>query len=137
MIHDKKQIIRSMKSYEEGGSMEACGPGDGGRGRSRGKGCKKVTKYGRRGIPEGVKKAVGAIATGVAGALVYKNRDAIKEKMGMKKGGTVKKMQMGGMAASMDPTCGTGRPCHKSNKKANNSRLKSAGVSRSNRRRMS
>ena len=96
-----------------------------------------MNSFVRRSIPEGVKKAVGAIATGVVGALAYKNRDAIKEKMGMKKGGTVKKMQMGGMTASADPTCGPGRPCHKSNKKANNSRLKSAGVSRSNRRRMS
>jgi hypothetical protein len=91
-MHDKNpknQMVRSMKSYAEGGSTEGCGPGDGGR--SRGKGCKKVTKYGRRGIPEGVKKAVGAVATGVAGALVYKNRDAIKEKMGMKTGGSIKR----------------------------------------------
>ena len=185
--------------------MEEYVAADGKKRRRRKKGgCGKVTKIGRRSVPEGVKKALGAIATGVAGALVYKNRDAIKEKMGMKKGGTVKKMQdggitrkaaerktakgkgfisqpmggkptttkdvyvpftragrkdakekgrvsskdmkasrpvksyqMGGMTASMDPTCGPGRPCHKSNKKANNSRLKSAGVSRSVRKRMS
>jgi hypothetical protein len=86
-----------MKSYQEGGAsddscMEEYIDNDGKRRRRRRKsGCKKVTKYGQRSIPEGVKKAVGALATGVAGALVYKNRDAIKEKLGMKKGGTVKR----------------------------------------------
>jgi hypothetical protein len=29
MIHSKNQIIRSMKSYEVGGSTETCGPGPG------------------------------------------------------------------------------------------------------------
>jgi hypothetical protein len=86
-----------MRSYQEGGSsddscMEEYMGADGKRRKRRRKsGCGKVTKYGKRSIPEGVKKAVGAVATGVAGALVYKNRDAIKEKLGMKKGGTVKK----------------------------------------------
>ena len=59
--------------------------------RRRKGGCNSSQKFGKRSIPEGVKKAVGALATGVAGALVYKNRDAIKEKLGMKKGGTVKR----------------------------------------------
>ena len=85
-----------MKSYQEGGAsddscMEEYMGADGKRRRRRKSGCGKVTKYGKRSIPEGVKKAVGAVATGVAGALVYKNRDAIKEKLGMKKGGSVKK----------------------------------------------
>jgi hypothetical protein len=96
MIHSKNQMIRSMKSYEAGGAsddscMEEYTGADGKRRRRRKSGCGKVTKYGKRSIPEGVKKAVGALATGVAGALVYKNRDAIKEKLGMKKGGSVKK----------------------------------------------
>jgi hypothetical protein len=96
MIHSKNQMIRSMKSYEAGGAsddscMEEYTGADGKRRRRRKSGCGKVTKYGKRSIPEGVKKAVGALATGVAGALVYKNRDAIKEKLGMKKGGTVKR----------------------------------------------
>ena len=97
MKDSKNQIIRSMNSYETGGStddacMEEYVAADGKKRRRRKKGgCGKVTKYGRRSVPEGVKKALGAIATGVAGALVYKNRDAIKEKMGMKKGGTVKR----------------------------------------------
>ena len=85
-----------MKSYEAGGAsddscMEEYTGADGKRRRRRKSGCGKVTKYGKRSIPEGVKKAAGALATGVAGALVYKNRDAIKEKLGMKKGGTVKR----------------------------------------------
>ena len=96
MIDSKNQIIRSMRSYQEGGSsddscMEEYMGADGKRRRRRKSGCGKVTKYGKRSLPEGVKKAVGAVATGVAGALVYKNRDAIKEKLGMKKGGPVKK----------------------------------------------
>jgi hypothetical protein len=96
MIDSKNQMIRSMKSYEAGGAsddscMEEYTGADGKRRRRRKSGCGKVTKYGKRSIPDGVKKAVGAVATGVAGALVYKNRDAIKEKLGMKKGGTVKR----------------------------------------------
>jgi hypothetical protein len=96
MIHSKNQMIRSMRSYQEGGAsddscMEEYTDRDGKKRRRRKSGCKKVTKYGKRSIPEGVKKAVGAVATGVAGALVYKNREAIKEKLGMKKGGSVKK----------------------------------------------
>jgi hypothetical protein len=97
MIDSKNQMIRSMKSYETGGAsddscMEEYTAADGKRRKRRKSGCGKVTKYGKRSIPDGVKKAVGAVATGVAGALVYKNRDAIKEKLGMKKGGSVKKM---------------------------------------------
>lgn len=95
-MHSKNQIIRSMKSYQEGGAsddscMEEYMGADGKRRRRRKSGCGKVTKYGKRSIPEGVKKAIGAAATGVAGALVYKNRDAIKEKLGMKKGGAIKR----------------------------------------------
>jgi hypothetical protein len=96
MIDSKNQMIRSMKSYQTGGAsddscMEEYIGADGKRRRRRKSGCGKVTKYGKRSIPEGVKKAAGALATGVAGALVYKNRDAIKEKLGMKKGGSVKR----------------------------------------------
>lgn len=96
MIDDKNQIIRSMRSYETGGSTDdSCMETvmvDGKRKRRRKKGgCHSSQKFGQRSIPEGVKKVVGAVATGVAGALVYKNRDAIKEKIGMKKGGVIKK----------------------------------------------
>jgi hypothetical protein len=96
MIDDKNQIIRSMRSYETGGStddscMETVMVNGKPKRRRRKGGCNSAQKFGKRSIPEGVKKAVGAVATGVAGALVYKNRDAIKEKLGMKKGGVVKK----------------------------------------------
>jgi hypothetical protein len=106
MKDDKNQIIRSMKSYEVGGAtddmcMETVMVDGKPKRRRRKSGCGKVTKYGQRSIPEGVKKALGTVAMGVAGALAYKNRDAIKEKLGMKKGGTVKrKMQSGGTASS-------------------------------------
>jgi hypothetical protein len=96
MKDSKNQMIRSMKSYQTGGAsddscMEEYMGADGKRRRRRKSGCGKVTKYGKRSIPEGVKKVVGAVATGVAGALAYKNRDVIKEKLGMKKGGSVKR----------------------------------------------
>ena len=69
----------------------------------------------------------------------------------MKKGGakpmirSMKSFEMGGTTNSMgagvmstDSMCGLGDGgCHKSRRRANNQRLKSAGVSRSNRRRMS
>ena len=48
-------------------------------------------------------------------------------------GGTTGMMLNNTMSEEM---CGPGRPCHKSRKRANNQRLRSAGVSRSNRRRM-
>jgi hypothetical protein len=51
-------------------------------------------------VPVG--KVLGAIGAGVAGALAIKNKDKIKETLGMKTGGSIKKiskMQMGG-----DPT---------------------------------
>jgi len=51
-------------------------------------------------VPVG--KVVGAIGAGVLGGLAIKNKDKIKEKLGMKTGGSIKKiskMQMGG-----DPT---------------------------------
>lgn len=96
MIDDKNQIIRSMRSYETGGStddscMETVMVDGKPKRRRRKGGCNSSQKFGKRSVPEGVKKALGAVATGVAGALVYKNRDAIKEKLGMKKGGVVKK----------------------------------------------
>ena len=96
MIDDKNQIIRSMRSYETGGStddscMETVMVDGKPKRRRRKGGCNSSQKFGKRSIPEGVKKAVGAVATGIAGALVYKNRDAIKEKLGMKKGGSVKR----------------------------------------------
>ena len=96
MIDDKNQIIRSMRSYATGGSTDdSCMETvmvDGKPKRRRKKGgCNSAQKFGKRSVSEGVKKALGAVATGIAGALVYKNRDAIKEKLGMKKGGVVKK----------------------------------------------
>jgi len=68
-------------------------------------GCGKVTKYGRRSIPEGVKKVVGAVATGTAAVLANKKFglvDKAKEAMGLKKGGAVKKkMAKGGSTFGM------------------------------------
>jgi len=65
------------------------------------------------------------------------------------KGGSAGKNQLVRMAKSYDlggftsnpvnmteETCGPGKPCHKSNKRANNQRLRDAGVSRRTRKRM-
>lgn len=62
-------------------------------------GCKQT--FGRRSIPEGVKKAAKVIGVVGGGALAYaKNafgvKDKVKELMGQKKGGAVKKMSKGG-----------------------------------------
>lgn len=95
MIHDKKQIIRSMKSYSEGGSSKGCGPGDGG--------CKssKATRVNNRrkawnNFKEGVDKVKGPIiGAGLATAALIANKRGLfgkeaKEALGMKKGGSVK-----------------------------------------------
>ncbi len=101
MIDSKNQMIRSMKSYETGGAsddscMEEYIAADGKKRKRRKSGCGKVTKYGKRSIPEPVKnvlKGVGATALGVG---AYVKREAIKtfakDKLGIqKKGGAVKR----------------------------------------------
>jgi hypothetical protein len=106
MKDSKNQIIRSMKSYAVGGSsddscmeeyMDASGMK---KKRKKRGGCKQT--FGRRSIPEGVKKAAKVIGVVGGGALAYaKNafgvKDKVKELMGQKKGGAVK-MQKGGVA---------------------------------------
>jgi hypothetical protein len=100
MMHSKNQMIRSMKSYETGGAsddscMEEYTAADGKKRRRRKSGCGKVTKYGKRSIPEGVKKVAKGIGTAALGVGAYVKREAIKafakDKLGMKKGGTVKR----------------------------------------------
>jgi len=99
MIHSKNQIIRSMKSYETGGAsddscMEEYTAADGKKRRRRKSGCGKVTKYGKRGIPDAVKK-VGAAAIAGGAAMIANKKfglvDKAKQALGMKKGGTVKR----------------------------------------------
>lgn len=100
MIDDKNQIIRSMRSYATGGSTDdSCMETvmvDGKPKRRRKKGgCNSSQKFGKRSIPQGVKKAVGALATGAA-AVIANNKfglvDKAKTAMGMKKGGTVNRI---------------------------------------------
>jgi hypothetical protein len=96
MIHDKNQIIRSMKSYSEGGSSKGCAPGDGGC-----KSSKAARKNRRREVwhnfKEGVDKVKGPIiGAGLATAALIANKKGLfgkeaKEALGMKKGGSVKK----------------------------------------------
>ena len=88
----KTQKYRKF-SFETGGMIgESCGPGDGGNGRSSGKGCRKKTKFGRRSIPPWVKKTVTGEVAG--GAALYANSKGLfgkeaKEALGMRYGGTV------------------------------------------------
>jgi hypothetical protein len=102
MMDNKNQMIRSMRSYQEGGAsddscMEEYTDFDGKRKRRRRKGgCGRVTKSGQRSIPEGVKKVVKGVATSAALGAAYVKREAIKafakDKLGIqKKGGAVKR----------------------------------------------
>jgi hypothetical protein len=84
-----------MKSYEEDGSSESCGPGDGGC-----KSSKATRKNNRRkawnNFKEGVDKVKGPIiGAGLATAALIANKRGLfgkeaKEALGMKKGGSVK-----------------------------------------------
>ena len=87
MIHSPKQIIRSMKSYEVGGSTETCGPDPG---------CKqsKASKKNKRQKTwRNFKKGAGKVAkiivpTLAAGAGVYYGSKFLKEQ---RNGGPVKR----------------------------------------------
>jgi hypothetical protein len=94
MKDSKNQIIRSMKSYETGGStddscMEEYTDFDGRRKKRRKKGgCKKT--YGKRSIPDGAKKALKVAGAVGAGVLGWVNKDKIKKALGIEKvGGSV------------------------------------------------
>ena len=86
--------IKSVKKYEAGGAKtEQCDPIRG-CGHSRAQRANKRRAAASK-IPVG--KVLGAIGAGVAGAFAFKNKDKIKEKLGMEKnGGSVKKMKSGG-----------------------------------------
>ena len=85
--------IKTVKKMAGGGASESmCPPG--------GCGHKRAQRVNRRRsaaskIPVG--KVLGAIGAGIAGAFAIKNKDKIKEKLGIEKnGGSVKKMKAGG-----------------------------------------
>jgi|Laugrespbdmm15dd_1035085.scaffolds.fasta_scaffold70672_2 hypothetical protein len=82
MIHDKNQIIRSMKSYEEGGSSIDCLPGKGcGHGKAQRKNKRQATM---RNIKQGAGKAIGAVlGLGALGAGAYGAKRLLdKQKVG-------------------------------------------------------
>jgi hypothetical protein len=106
MIDDKNQIIRSMRSYEVGGStddscMEEYMDASGKKRRRRKSKCGKTKTFRVRSTGDKVK--LGAKVAGVAGAVIggiaankkYGLIDKLKEKLNLKKGGQIKK-QMGG-----------------------------------------
>lgn len=71
-----KPMIRSMKSYAEGGSTDTmCGPGD------RGKGCRRKSKSRSKGMSEETKGGVlGTIGAAIAGGLGYGAYKKLKAK---------------------------------------------------------
>jgi hypothetical protein len=84
MIDSKNQMIRSMRSYQEGGSKQ-CGPDE--------PNCKKT--YGKRSVPSAVKKVGAALVTGTAALVANKKFglvDKAKKALGIqKKGGAIKR----------------------------------------------
>jgi len=103
MIHSKNQMIRSMKSYEEGGAsddacMEEYTAEDGKRKRRRKKNCnagktKRVFSAGE--IGKGVAKVAAGAGLLIGGAAANKKYGLIgkiKEKLGLKNGGAIKKV---------------------------------------------
>jgi hypothetical protein len=87
MIDSKNQIIRSMRSYEEGGSSIECLPGKGcGHGRAQRKNKRQATM---RNIKQGAGKAIGAVlGLGALGAGAYGAKRLLDKQ---KNGGLVKK----------------------------------------------
>lgn len=146
MIHSKNQMIRSMKSYQMGGSSDdSCMEivmVDGKPKKRKKQKCnagKTKRVFSGKEIAKGTAKVLGTAAALTGAYLADKKYglvDKAKEALGLKKGGAVKripKKQMGGMTEGM---CGPGDGCHKSSKKANRKRLSAAGVSRKTQRRM-
>ena len=106
MIDDKNQIIRSMRSYEVGGStddscMEEYMDASGKKRRRRKSKCGKTKTFRVRSTSDKVKLGakIGAGAAAVIGGIAANKKyglvGKIKEKLNLKNGGLVKK-QMGG-----------------------------------------
>jgi hypothetical protein len=101
MIHSKKQILRSMQSYEVGGSsddacMEEYMDDKGKKRRRRKKNCGK-TKTSRvwspkekAGLAGKIIGGAGAVIGGIAANNKYGVISKVKEKLGLKNGGAIK-----------------------------------------------
>jgi hypothetical protein len=87
MIHSKNQMIRSMKSYEVGGSTETCGPGPGCNYSKAARKNKRQKTW--RNVKKGAGKVAGAVLTaGALGAGAYYGSKLLKEQ---RNGGPVKR----------------------------------------------
>jgi hypothetical protein len=87
MLHDKKQIIRSMKSYSEGGESSECVAGTPGCGYNKAK-RKNKRRATMRKIGEGAGKVVGAVlGLGTAAGAGYALKKGLEQQ---KRGGAVK-----------------------------------------------
>lgn len=102
MIHSKNQMIRSMKSYEVGGTsddacMEEYMAADGKRRKRRKKNCnagKTKRVFSGAEIAKGAAKVgagIGAIIGGIKANNKFGLIDKAKEKLGLKNGGPIKK----------------------------------------------
>ena len=81
--------IKTVKKYEAGGAAdEKCWPGKPGCGHKR---AQRVNKRRSAASKVPVGKIIGGVAAGVLGGLAIKNKDKIKETLGMQKGGTIYK----------------------------------------------
>lgn len=91
MIHDKNQMIRSMKSYQTGGSSSDCNSGDGGCGAK-----KAARKNNRKAAIRKIGKALGeagnAVGTVVGAGLLGAAGYGLNKLSKQKKGGPVKKI---------------------------------------------
>lgn len=86
--------IKSVKKYEAGGATdENCWPGKPGCGHKRAQRINRRRSAANK-IPFG--KIIGGAAAGLLGGLAIKNKDKIKELLGMKAGGLIKNMKAGG-----------------------------------------
>lgn len=87
MLHDKNQIIRSMKSYSEGGDSTDCTNGGPGCGYNKAK-RKNKRRATMRKIGEGAGKVVGTVlGLGAAAGAGYALKKGLEQQ---KKGGAVK-----------------------------------------------
>lgn len=78
--------MKKIKKMATGGGADPCA------GKPKKPGC--YQEFGKRGLPSGVKKAIGWTAAGIAGLVANKKYglvDKAKQALGMKKGGTVKR----------------------------------------------
>jgi hypothetical protein len=91
-----------------GATDENCWPGKPGCGHKR---ANRVNNRRAAASKIPVGKIIGGVAAGVLGGLALKNKDKIKEKLGIERdGGSIKKLKKAALGMSTEESCGPGRP---------------------------